>query len=631
MNPGLPGNLNVSIAEENGRMLVLRKSQLSRLQQTLIWFQNYHNVHNSRPSSVITSIRKIALTVFVISLIIAGTLSTGETHPSEPSVKNVVPLLTNNTMTRIASGTQSTHHFTHLQNTGNNAILIVLDSTFITLGNDTISMNDEIGVFTPRDSCAGSAVWDGNNLAITVWGDDTLETGIHGFIPGEPYTLKLWDSSEQNEYTATTVFNSGSSVYGVNGISTIDSLYYLPVSPTLTDTISIQLERGWNQISSNILTPDNSVSNIMQDVQNSVVIMKNGNGEVFWPEYGIDQIDTIQITDGYQVKVDSTVTVQMIGTKVQPADMSYSLAKGWNLISFLGPDGLPPDSAVQSLGSNLVVMKDGIGNIYYPEYGIGTLDALYIGTGYWVNISSSTTFTYPPLLKPIPVTQSISGNTSTIQNTGNNATLLIKKDIHPMFKQEPLTLGDEIRVYNHNGLLVGQGEWENQNLALAIWGDDPLTDAVDGLETGESLVVSVWNQETTEEVGAQVSYNGNSVYLPNSLIIVDSLHADGNILTPIQAANPDSFSLEQNYPNPATSAGTTIPYHVSETSNITINIYDIMGQIVKTLVSDTRKPGDYTITWDCTNQSGQQVGNGCYIYSMQASAFRDSKKLIIIK
>ncbi|MFH1213791.1 MAG: right-handed parallel beta-helix repeat-containing protein [Candidatus Neomarinimicrobiota bacterium] len=93
---------------------------------------------------------------------------------------------------------------------------------------------------------------------------------------------------------------------------------------------------------------------------------------------------------------------------------------------------------------------------------------------------------------------------------------------------------------------------------------------------------------------------------------------------------PDKFMLFPNYPNPFNSS-TTIKYALSEDSRVEIAIYDINGRLVNKLVDEKQPYGYRTITWKGTNQWGQPVGSGFYIYTMKTPSIVLSRKLILIK
>ena len=93
---------------------------------------------------------------------------------------------------------------------------------------------------------------------------------------------------------------------------------------------------------------------------------------------------------------------------------------------------------------------------------------------------------------------------------------------------------------------------------------------------------------------------------------------------------PVGYALDQNYPNPFNPV-TTISYALPVTSHVSITVYSILGQTVKTLVEEEKVPGYYNVIWDGRNENGGIVSSGLYIYQIQAGNFRQSKKLMFMK
>ncbi len=93
---------------------------------------------------------------------------------------------------------------------------------------------------------------------------------------------------------------------------------------------------------------------------------------------------------------------------------------------------------------------------------------------------------------------------------------------------------------------------------------------------------------------------------------------------------PDEFALKQNYPNPFNPV-TRILYDIPEASNVTITIYNLLGNQVKTLVSGYQEPGFKTILWNATNNKGAPVSAGMYLYSIKAGDFHQTKKMLLLK
>ena len=94
----------------------------------------------------------------------------------------------------------------------------------------------------------------------------------------------------------------------------------------------------------------------------------------------------------------------------------------------------------------------------------------------------------------------------------------------------------------------------------------------------------------------------------------------------------DNFSLNNiyNYPNPFNPI-TTLEYDLPEDAVVNITIYDMMGRVVNTLVNGSQTAGYKSIQWDATNNLGDPVSAGLYIYTIQAGEFRQTKKMILLK
>ncbi len=93
---------------------------------------------------------------------------------------------------------------------------------------------------------------------------------------------------------------------------------------------------------------------------------------------------------------------------------------------------------------------------------------------------------------------------------------------------------------------------------------------------------------------------------------------------------PTDYSLEQNYPNPFNPA-TTISFSVPEAGLVRLAVYNVLGQEVKTLVNSARNAGNYRVTWDATNEHGEKVNSGLYIYRLQAGNKVLSNKMVLMK
>jgi len=93
---------------------------------------------------------------------------------------------------------------------------------------------------------------------------------------------------------------------------------------------------------------------------------------------------------------------------------------------------------------------------------------------------------------------------------------------------------------------------------------------------------------------------------------------------------PEQFSLKNPYPNPFNPV-TTLSYELPEDAKVNITIFDMMGRKISTLVSSQQSAGYKSIKWNATNNQGQPVSAGVYLYTIEAGEFRQTKKMVLLK
>jgi parallel beta-helix repeat protein len=93
----------------------------------------------------------------------------------------------------------------------------------------------------------------------------------------------------------------------------------------------------------------------------------------------------------------------------------------------------------------------------------------------------------------------------------------------------------------------------------------------------------------------------------------------------INYKTPEQFSLSQNYPNPF-NATTTIKYALPEAGQVRIDIYDLLGRKVETLVDEEKQAGQHQAVWDASRHS-----SGVYFYRIEAGDFAETRKMILLK
>ena len=120
-----------------------------------------------------------------------------------------------------------------------------------------------------------------------------------------------------------------------------------------------------------------------------------------------------------------------------------------------------------------------------------------------------------------------------------------------------------------------------------------------------------------------ITVNENLTTTVNFTLTPGSSGEDNNL--PVVATQ-----LSGNYPNPF-NPSTTIRYSVKDPADVRIEIYNLKGQLVKTLVNEQQNTGHYTVIWNGKDSAGRNVGSGVYLYRMQAGTYSSTRKMMLME
>jgi Ca-activated chloride channel family protein len=161
---------------------------------------------------------------------------------------------------------------------------------------------------------------------------------------------------------------------------------------------------------------------------------------------------------------------------------------------------------------------------------------------------------------------------------------------------------------------------------------------------GHRFVPRLWARAKINYLLAQIELYGEQQELVQQVIDLSIMF---EILTPYTAfyADPDltavendelivkDFTLEQNYPNPFNPA-TTISYSLPKnngTYNVTLKIYNSLGELIKVLVNTSQAHGTYKVVWNGKDINGHDAPSGIYFYTLEADDLRISKKMMLLR
>lgn len=96
------------------------------------------------------------------------------------------------------------------------------------------------------------------------------------------------------------------------------------------------------------------------------------------------------------------------------------------------------------------------------------------------------------------------------------------------------------------------------------------------------------------------------------------------------APHPTKFGLEQNYPNPF-NPETVIKFSVPQDSWVSLKVFNLLGQVVTTLVDEQKSAGEYAVQWNGKNEQNQDVASGVYFYRIKADNYESVKRMTLLR
>ncbi|MDP8240075.1 MAG: T9SS type A sorting domain-containing protein [Candidatus Hatepunaea meridiana] len=187
--------------------------------------------------------------------------------------------------------------------------------------------------------------------------------------------------------------------------------------------------------------------------------------------------------------------------------------------------------------------------------------------------------------------------------------------------------GSEMACFTPEGVFGGVVRLDPDSeigWGLAAWGDDSFTDEVEGFEDGEEVLLRYWDPVHHWELNMSVEFfQGNELTFHNLALIV--VEATLRIKDKEPNLSPQQFQLERIFPNPFNS-NAQIEFTLHKPAYVILNIYDISGRKVRTLLGEFLKSGYHHFILD-----GEGLHNGLYLVSIEIEGQKQVERVVLIK
>lgn len=385
-------------------------------------------------------------------------------------------------------------------------------------------------------------------------------------------------------------------------------------------SINVSINPGWNMVSNPVERPE-SLNVVKQVFPNSLFDYAYG----FHPTNGYQQTQQLSPGPGYWAKFPGPETATIEGT-VRYGD-SIIVHAGWNMI---GSISVPVDTSVVTsvppgLQASLVY---GYSGGYFPT------DRILPGYGYWMKSDGDGVLVlsgFPAANRPhvqsasvvIPDVGSLTftdakGETQTLYFAGREAAYMPLS----FFEMPPPPPSGVMDVRFASGhLLAVEDSGDGHDLPISLVGSAyPLTVVVAGTVVPGAVLLE-GDVEHTLHAGLSLLLTrpGSSITLRFSSL----------------SELPAEFALWQNYPNPFNPV-TSIRFALPVESNVRVEIFNLVGQRVQTLLREDRKAGYHTLQWDGTGDNGTNVASGVYFLRLTAdgvngAGFSAVRKIVLVR
>jgi len=432
--------------------------------------------------------------------------------------------------------------------------------------------------------------------------------------------------------------------------SNVDTLV---ISTLRNSTFAYDLDESWNLISLPVYSEEDSLD----------LLFPGAISAFGWNDNYV-QTTKLQEKKGYWIDMSVDTVINLVGEQVRTID--ETLIAGWSLIGTVF-DTLSA-SSIQEDPAGCITSIYGFDDAYFEvdlENGV-----LLPGSGYWIDMNQDGTVTLSSEMQGVPISEKYllaSDHNRKIDIICNENDILkwqLPIDIASSSAKDEdsrrlvigahrngtsgidLNIGErevppwppssifECRCINgnNNGQYLDLKDSESEKIEFRIvWnsgeGGCPIEISWDASLIPDGIELKMYDGINRSFFGPLDMNEISSYTLPEDLNTVDAIQIVAERQDKIPVTH---YALMQNYPNPF-NPNTMIRYDIPDKCAVKLQIFDVQGRLIKTLVDRTLSSGRYTAEWNGVNNRGHRVSSGIYFYRLKTRNWSQTKKLIMLR
>jgi hypothetical protein len=386
-------------------------------------------------------------------------------------------------------------------------------------------------------------------------------------------------------------------------------------SPDATPSQTLALNQGWSLVSSHVAPSEAALETVFDPILSDVVLVKDDNGDSFFPSENINSIGDWSAAEAYFVYSEASHSLEMSGMSVNET-AELELTAGWNLVPYYPRSSMTTEDAFASLGNDLVIVKNIEGEFYLPEDNIDTIAETQPGQGYKVYVRNDVTLQYPSSSKSTAAgSASKSGGESRRAASLSTGNLIVEAPGQPN--------GARIEVQTPDGQVVGSGTVRDGRAAVVVYEDSPMTPADDGAKSGERLLLYARASGTASPEPMQIDGVRNLLTqtTPSELVYKSDLLASVRL----ERTAAQSVRLRPSAPNPVQSTA-TLRFSLPSETDVTLEVYDVLGRRIQRLVNGRKSAGWHSMQFDA-----RRLSSGVYFLRLDAAGVQETRKITVVR